>query len=252
MTPATQQRLLELNRTFYATVADDFDGTRLSIAAGMAQSLAYLPQPAPEQPLTVLDVGCGNGRYAWALAQLSRLVSFVGVDADERLLAHAHDHARELTHVVTRFVRADLAAEGWQSVLPAAPAMFDVVVCFATLHHFPGNGLRRRILGDLVAALAPSGCIIVSAWQFLTSPRFVQKQAPWEAIGLAAADVEAGDSLLPWQQGRFALRYVHQIDPAEMQTLAADVGLSVADSYYADGKEGNLNYYTVLKRIEPS
>ncbi len=39
---STRQLLLDLNRQFYATVADDFDVTRLNVPMGMVRVLNYV------------------------------------------------------------------------------------------------------------------------------------------------------------------------------------------------------------------
>lgn len=242
MTPTVQRRLLDLNRAFYAAVGDDFDQTRQGLPAGMVRLLDFLPPGSA--PLRVLDAGCGNGRFARALEQAGRPIAYVGVDADARLLAHARTQTAALRDVQATCVQADLAEPGWEAALGGA--RFDVVACLATLHHFPGHALRARIVRELAALLAPNGRLIVAAWQFLTAPRLADKRVPWESIGLSPADVELGDALLPWQQGGYALRYVHQIDAAELGSLTRDAGLVPLDHFAADGKEGHLNLYGIF------
>lgn len=250
MNLATQQRLLALNRGFYAQVAPEFDRTRAGLAVGWQALYKHLPRPAAGEPVWVLDVGCGNGRFARALEELARDFAYVGVDSDAALLTRAADQTADLIHTRTHFVRADLAEPGWTDRVRQLHAQYDVVVCLATLHHLPGYTLRLDLVKTLAALVKPVGVLIFSNWQFLTSERFAQKQIDWGEIGLSAQDVEPGDALLPWQQGGYAVRYVHQIDEGEMARLAREAKLIVIDSFYADGKEGNLNLYSVCQRLE--
>src|SRR5215216_4249990 len=99
----TINRLNAINRTFYATVADDFDQTRGTAWPGWQRLLPYL-----STPLSVLDVACGNARFALFLhdnlsfitqqpdsfsapsAQHSVLPLFyTGLDSSPALLDHA-------------------------------------------------------------------------------------------------------------------------------------------------------------------
>src|SRR5437773_46351 len=64
----TIQRLNEINRAFYNRVAQDFDETRQQAWPGWDTLLSYLNAPL-NAPLSVLDVGCGNGRFGLFLAQ---------------------------------------------------------------------------------------------------------------------------------------------------------------------------------------
>jgi SAM-dependent methyltransferase len=59
MDTETINRLNAINRAFYATVADDFDQTRGTAWPGWQRLLPYL-----STPLSVLDIGCGNARFA--------------------------------------------------------------------------------------------------------------------------------------------------------------------------------------------
>jgi tRNA (uracil-5-)-methyltransferase TRM9 len=247
MNAATQERLLALNREFYSQVATEFDQTRGGLAVGWQRLQPLLPLVPPDQPCRVLDAGCGNGRFARALAQWGDSFHYLGIDADTELLRLAARHTADLPQVTAQFQQVDLTAAGWAQTLPTSPRRFDLVVCFAVLHHLPGYQLRLRVVKDLAVCLATDGVLLLSNWQFLTSDRFLQKRIPWQQVGLTEADVESGDALLPWQQGGYAVRYVHQIDQTEMTQLAQDANLTIVEQFYADGKEGNLNLYTVLK-----
>lgn len=67
MRQAVQQQLLDLNRRFYATVADEFDRTRQGLPEGMttlAQILrAQLPAPPPASWTLVAATGAWRGRW---------------------------------------------------------------------------------------------------------------------------------------------------------------------------------------------
>ncbi len=252
MDKRTQQQLLALNKAFYTTVAEPFDATRLAPSAGKSELVRRLPLELGDIRPTVADIGCGNGRLAWLLEARGVPLTYVGVDANAQLLALAQAHTASLQYVRASFVQADLAQPHWTALLPKPAQGFDqgfgTVTCLATLHHLPGYDLRRTVMQGLAALVRPGGIVAISTWQFLTSPRFTAKRVNWAAADVDASQVEAGDALLPWNQGGYALRYVHQIDLDEVTTLATAVGLTVAATYFADGKEGNLNLYALLSR----
>jgi tRNA (uracil-5-)-methyltransferase TRM9 len=249
MNPETQQQLLSLNRRFYATVAEPFDTTRLAPQPGKVELVRRLPlEPSSKVP-SLADIGCGNGRLAWLLDERGIRLDYVGVDANAQLLALAESHTADLRYVRTRFVQADIAQPSWADAISQPSPGFDIVTCLATLHHLPGYNLRRTAMQALAALVAPRGLVAISTWQFLTSPRFRAKLIDWSEVDVDPMQVEPGDALLPWQQGVSAVRYVHQLDLDEVATLATLAGLHVEESYFADGKEGNLNLYALLRRV---
>lgn len=245
MDTQTQQRLLALNKTFYTTVAEPFDATRLAASAGKSELVKRLPL---ETGCTLVDIGCGNGRLAWLLEERGVPLAYVGVDANAQLLALAQEHTVGLRSVRAHFVQADLAQPVWDALLPTPPGGFDILACLATLHHLPGYDLRQQVMQRFAALVKPGGMVAISTWQFLTSPRFTAKLVDWAEVGVDAAQIEPGDALLPWHQGKYAVRYVHQIDLDEVRALAQSAGLCVESTYFADGKEGNLNCYALLRR----
>ncbi len=252
MRESVRQRLLELNRDFYAQVAEPFDATRQQATPGLAAILPYFRGSGKESghgsPLSVLDAGCGNGRFARLLDEAGIACDYTGVDGSADLLALAAAGTRELTSVRCRFMQADLSDPGWSGRLGGGG--FDQLLCTATIQHLPGYDLRLAVVREF--ARLCSGTIVLSFWQFLTSERFRSRLIDWSSIGLEAADMEAGDALLPWKQGVSATRYVHQVDESELHRLAGDAALSLLHTFRADGKEGNLNLYAILHPMNHS
>ncbi len=257
MRPTTRDRLLALNRRFYERVAHSFHETRRRPQPGLLRAVDFLPRPN-QRPLRLLDVGCGNGRFARILNDQAIACDYTGVDGSAALLDYARTEAPGWPHVAATLIQADLAQPGWPLRLPKPS--FDAVTCFATLHHLPGRSLRQRVVDDLAAQLADNAPLILSFWQFLDDARLASKRLPWASIGLDASagedpgaddaapdDLEPGDALLPWQQTD-AIRYANHVDEAEARALAQAAGLRVADCYCADGKSGRLGLYLVLRR----
>ncbi len=224
------RRLVALNETFYARFAAPFARSRAASPPGFTRLLATVPAGRPR----VLDVGCGDGRFGRFLAASDRASDYTGVDFSADLLSAATGPGR--------FVRRDLSRADCLSDL----GQFDRVVCLATLQHIPGRDNRARLLAEMGACLAPGGHVALSNWQFTDSERQRRKIRPWSEAQIAADDVEEGDYLLSWQRGGYGLRYVVLIDAAETQRLAVAAGLRVVEQFRSDGREGDLNLYTVL------
>jgi SAM-dependent methyltransferase len=230
MQEAIVRRLVELNAAFYEQLAAPFAASRATPQPGYERLLAYMPPGA-----AVLDLGCGPARFGRLLSARGLSAAYTGVDFSPPFLAAAGDFAGQL-------IRRDLTRAGCLADL----GDFDLIVCLSTLQHIPGRANRLRLLAEMRAGLRPGGYIILANWQFTNSPRQRRKVRPWAAVGLSAADVEPGDYLLAWQRGGDGLRYVALLDAAETLSLAEEVGLRVNEQFHSDGREGNLNLYTIL------
>lgn len=238
MTPETQAKLLALNRDFYRQMAAPFAKTRTRPQPGYQRLLTELPQPCG----SLLDVGCGDGRFGRYLLAHHAIREYTGVDFSPELVATAQ--APGGPGFPGRFVQRDLSQPGCLDSL----GRFSAIACLATLQHIPGRANRQRLLAEMGEHLETGGRLLLSNWQFLTHDRQRRKITDWSAIGLSPADLEANDYLLTWQSGGFALRYVCFIDETETAALAHSANLTLLSHFYSDGKEGDLNLYTILTK----
>jgi SAM-dependent methyltransferase len=240
MNSATVERLLALNREFYATFAEHFAASRTVTDPALTSILPYLAGGA------ILDVGCGNGRLALLLDQKRPGSSYVGVDAIPELIDEARRQARRITHTDVVFEDLDVTQQGWTEALPGGP--FDCAVALAVLHHIPSFDLRARVLRDIGSVLKPGGYAIVSTWRFLAHERLRRKIVDWDAIGMEQGALDPGDYLLDWRRGGRGLRYCHLVDEEEVERLAGASGFAVRRTFRAGGREGDLSLFAVLDR----
>jgi ubiquinone/menaquinone biosynthesis C-methylase UbiE len=204
-------------RETYDRIADHFAETR---AYPWPEVTTFLDD-APVSATRGLDVGCGNGRHAEALAE--RLPSVTALDASGGLLRTARERARSRSFAD----RLDLV-HGDAAALPFRADVFDVAVYVATLHHLAPRSVRRRSLDELARVLRPAGRGLVSAWS-TEHDRF---------------DAERGfDTEVDWTLpgGETVARFYHIYDPEEFRTDLNASALSVVRTFVSSG-----NCYAVV------
>ena len=251
MNAATAEALSALNRHFYAVHAEEFSATRQAPWPGWERVLAVLHPQADGGALRVLDVGCGNGRFARFLAARLEGAPLVveGVDASAPLL----EHARRGAPPGCRFHRADAAAD--PAALPAGP--FEAVVLWGVLHGVPGRARREALLRACATRVAPGGLLAFTLWRLEADARRRSRFLDWNAYSSRApmpidcSQLEPGDRLLPWGPGDEVLRYCHAFDEREIEDALAALGalgLAPEARFRADGRGGEQNEYLLLRR----
>ncbi|MDX2138256.1 MAG: class I SAM-dependent methyltransferase [Chloroflexota bacterium] len=230
----TARRLNDINRRFYATIADDFHATRGQAWRGWERLLPHL-----HAPLSVLDVGCGNGRFGVFLAEHDLTpLSYHGIDNSPALLDHARLQLAAQPQVTTRLDAADVIDE------PLPDAQYDLVTLFGVMHHIPGAARRLHLMLRLAACVKPGGLLAFACWRFYEYPRFRERIVAWDADIV----VEANDYLLDWRRGAHVLRYCHYVDDAEHAALVAASGLHEIETWRADGETNTVNRYSLLRQ----
>lgn len=221
MNALIQDRLLAINREFYARFAQEFAATRTVEHANLSAIMPYL-----RDGVKLLDIGCGSGRVAERLEREKLAIEYLGVDVTPAFVAAARSRAARLARVHAEFLPADITAPGWIEPLRAR-APFDVALAAAVLHHIPAFELRCAVLGAIRTLLRPGGILALSSWQFQNDPRLAQKVVPWERMGIDAGALEAGDTLIDWKRGGKGYRYCHLLSPAEIEKMAGLAGYQV-------------------------
>jgi len=247
MDSATARRLVDLNRLFYQTFADDFSATRQRLQPGVRKILAALGGSAQ-----ILDLGCGNGETARSLAGAGFGGTYLGLDFAPAFLALAR---RGLDPAQFRFAEADLTTGRWPAAIDSG-LLFDVVFSFATMHHIPSARARLELVKTIHTLLRPGGRFVHSHWQFLNSEKLKGRIQPWAYAGLPLSAVDEGDYLLDWRgsgqpalvpagTGEHGLRYAHHFSEAELGQLAEAGGFDVLETFHSDGQGGRLGLYQV-------
>jgi len=232
----TVEALRAVNRRFYRERASEFNRTRERPWSGWGEILMRTGTLLPERP-RVLDIGCGNGRFARFLVErLGRTFDYCGVDESPLALAEARKRLPARENLV--FVEADFHEA------PLPQGEFDLIVLFGVLHHVPGRENRLGLLTRLSALLAPGGLLAFSLWRFDRHPRFRKKIVPWDefrartGIEIDVDDLEPGDHILTWGGAPPAFRFCHQMSDEEEKGLAGAISLELVSSFDA-GAEPN-------------
>lgn len=251
MDSRTRMQLRALNRRFYERHAVGFDASREHAWPGWQR--IELPTPRdPSEPLRVLDVGCGNARFADTLAaRLGGGFAYTGVDENESLLARARERLTGTQARHCELIRADVLASESADPLPHGP--FDLVVAFGMLHHIPGAGLRRAFVHALAERVGEAGVLVVTAWQFADRARFASHivSASEAPPGIDTTQFEEGDHLLTFDGDLANLRYCHHCSEGELDQIEATTPLVPRRRFSADGRSGDLNRYMVFERTPP-
>lgn len=194
--------------------------------------LAYIEQRAALKNRRVLDIGCGGGLLAEAMA--ARGAEVIGIDmADEPLaVARLHLHESGLQVHYRKISAEALAAE--------APAQFEVVTCMEMLEHVPQP---QSVVQACATLLKPGGQVF-----FSTLNRNLK------SFMLAIVGAEYALRLLP----RGTHEYAKFIRPSELDAWARTAGLELRGSTglhynpvaraYRLGSGLDVNYFLHYRR----
>ena len=251
-------QLSRLTTDFYAENADSFSETRATAWAGWERLLEEVAPAMQSQNPRVLDLACGNMRFARFLADRLPQCSIEYLAADNCSGLAGANNADVSVKIGNRFtgsfqqldIISSLAASNLAVDLAVCDKSCDLAVAFGFMHHIPLAAWRREFLQALAAKVRPGGYVAVSFWRFMSSPKLAKKAQATTAQAcaeLSLPELPENDYLLGWQQTRGSYRYCHHFDEAEIASFEQALGprATLAARYQADGKPGNLNEYSI-------
>ena len=254
---STAERLSYVTSEFYSQQTQSFSATRQMPWQGWQQCLDAMPQLLVGEKPSVLDVGCGNLRFARFLCDEARIVpaKYFAVDNCKPLVesGEADTQVSELAFIELDVIKSLL--DNTLSSRLTVPSC-DLVVAFGFLHHVPGAKKRIELLCTLLEKTKPGGFVCVSFWQFMNSQKLAAKAQETtvqglRALGIDASELEEHDYLIGWQDKANTWRYCHHFSQEELDELLGSLGsdVQVCAQFSADGKDNDLNRYVMLQRL---
>ncbi|MBC7120800.1 MAG: class I SAM-dependent methyltransferase [Candidatus Methanosuratus sp.] len=163
----------------------------------------------------VLDLGCGTGRNAVALASFG--YSVVAADLSIGMLNSFRERCIQ---------RGILAVRCDALHLPFREEAFDSVAFVAVIHHIKGKGKRLRAMAEIRRVTKGGGCVLVTAWSILQS-RFLKRGM--DIVSTPLGGGELGDVVVPW--GNRGGRFYHLFTKRELERTVSRSGFKIIKSY---------------------
>ncbi len=171
-----------------------------------------------------LDVGCGAGRHARALAAAGARV--YGLDLSMSLLRRA----RLATEAP--LIRADMRS------LPVRPASMDLTVnLFTSFGYFSNDEEHDAALAGMVESVRPGGWFVLD---FLNAARVARDLVPQETIALGTGPARVSRRLssegayvvkvIETPEGRKFMERVRLLDPPLLQSMIRRAGAEIMET----------------------
>ncbi len=215
---------------YFGSVAGRYDAVVRRIVPGYAEMTQQLLDQIPAGAGRVLELGCGTGHLAAALARRSPAPELTLVDAAPEMLEATQARLGEVSPHAARSARLVLAR--FESLRLEA-GHHDVITASLSLHHVVD---KRSLYGALASALRPGGLLCFADQLRPTAPaRDAVEWARWLDFcrgpgGCSEADLE--------RVVEHARTQDHDASLPEYFQMLADAGFEAIDCVWRSGRFG--------------
>jgi tRNA (uracil-5-)-methyltransferase TRM9 len=256
MTQNTIDKLNKINQDFYFRISKYWNNKVDSAWFGWNTLLPIIQEKFKDkEEISVLDLGCGNARFATFLqSNLPNLiVNYVGIDTDSQFLQNGKTRNKNDSSKF-RLIQNDLIKNEWNKELNKQE--FDLVVLFGILHHIPSSIARQNLLNQSSELLKLDGIAVFTGWRFLDKERLGKRvlnpkqlfyQHALNFFGLNKDDLEEDDYLLDWVKYEYSIRYAHYISKLEANNMAIKASLNIKTHFIDDSLQRDQNNYWICE-----
>ena len=255
MNNSTIKEIIQLNKDFYKKTNEgkSFSGTRQSSWMGWKNLASVIKNNRKSKLKSVLDVGCGNGRFYNELIKnenwkklLEDNFTYIGVDSDKDMLEEGRGKYKKAS-----FIESDVITKPNSNNLINKKC--DLVVSFGVSHHVPSEKLRLSWFLWLANLVDENGILCITTWLFVNAKQFktAKEELKNKNISISKGELDKGDYFLGWNKQNNLYRYCHSYSDSELSNIDLELrrlGFILNDTYLSDGKNNNLNKYLVYKK----
>ena len=207
------------SRPFYGEYAWAFD---LLIDRPVSQECAAITAWLSDRRVlpgaTVLDAGCGTGRYARELARRGYVVEGI-------------DQSSELIEIASQSIRGPGGSVSFQvgDILALPPSRYDAILCRGVLNDFVNDDARVSVFDAFARALRGPGVLILDVRE-------------WEATRERKQREPVFRKSVTTDRGQLTFTSTTEIDPAHQQLLLSETHILVNDA-----GERSSDYHFVMR-----
>jgi len=256
MKQQTAYKLNQLTADFYSRIGQFWNQDSTYFWGGWF-TLSTLIDVPKVSPFSVLDIGCGNGRFATFCSKhiaLNNPLYYQGIDYSADMLSFSPNSADTKNHQY-HFTKADVVRSvTWSR---GCSSTFSLVTLMGLMHHIPSFSIRKNLLIQAALCVKPGGYLCFTTWRFNKVARLQKRIVDLDGgegrqilsdLGVDRSEFEPGDCILNWVKYDRAYRFSHHYSELELNELIAATGMQLIARYIHDGRNSDQNEYFVLQK----